>query len=61
MSSPSDTCSSDYIVATSELLALPLDAEQHARVTATFARSAAFAIDVATIALGNEIEIAGAE
>ncbi len=59
MSSPPDTALSAYVTAAADLLALPLDDEQRANVGANVARTAAFAADLATIPLGNEIEIAG--
>ena len=48
-----------YVDAAAALLAMPLDDERRAAVTTAMMRLAAFAADVATIPLDNEIELAG--
>jgi hypothetical protein len=40
-------------------LEMPLDAQQRAAAIVAFARFQAFALDVATVELDNEVEIAG--
>ena len=50
-----------YVDAAAEILALPLDDERRERVSATLARIAAFAADLAQLTLRNDDEITGAE
>lgn len=48
-----------YIEAAAALSGMPLDAEHRAGAIVAMTRLAAFAADVATVDLGNDVEIAG--
>jgi hypothetical protein len=61
MPDPSDLSLQSYVKTAAALLDLPLDVEQSRSVSTTFGRIAAFAADVASIDIGNEVEIAGTE
>jgi hypothetical protein len=48
-----------YVDASAAMLGMPLAGERRASVIAALARLGAFAADVATVSLADEIEIAG--
>jgi hypothetical protein len=59
MSSDPSVALDAYVTAAADVLCLPLDRERRERVSAALRRTAAFAADLAEIALGNEDEIDG--
>jgi hypothetical protein len=48
-----------YVDASAAVMQMPLDAERREAVIATMTRLAAFAADVATVALADDVEVAG--